>query len=75
MDLTQLSGACTDVVSCPKVFMSDEGRVLVQGEVVEDPAVLARARPGKGEGLVAIPHEVLLQAAEVAKRIGGDVHS
>lgn len=64
MRLTPLTAACASG-TCPAVFLSDSGMVVVQGDRV-DPSSAALS-PSPGEALVAIPRDVLLEAA---RRLG-----
>ena len=54
---TALSGD----TNCPSLYRTDEHAYLVVGPVVTDPAVLAQATAGIGEGEVAVlvPADVL----------------
>ncbi|MBL7493833.1 hypothetical protein I6A60_31735 [Frankia sp. AgB1.9] len=45
--------------SCPQVYASDHGTIVVQGTLVTDDTVL----PGPGEVLVEIPAEIFRAAA------------
>ena len=58
----RLVGGCEDG-NCPRAYVTEGEMVLIQGFVVDDPDVLARAKPSKGEALVEIPRHILLQAA------------
>jgi hypothetical protein len=62
MVLVVLYERCDDG-PCPKVFQHPDGQIVVQGALVEDPAVLERTAPGGHERAVAIPREVLIEAA------------
>ncbi len=68
MELRLVEG-CEDT-NCPKAYATDDDTVVIQGFVVDDPDVLARARPSEGEALVEIPRQLLLQA--VRKLATGD---
>ena len=64
IQVAPLGDPCTDVHSCPKVLADvDEGVVYAQGTLVTDPEVLAEAKPGPGEVVVALPIDQLPQAA------------
>lgn len=54
MELTPLRGACRDG-TCPTIYRSDRGTVVVQGFVVTD----ANVTVPEGEALVEIPAELL----------------
>jgi len=64
----RLVGGCEDG-NCPRAYVTEAERVLIQGFVVHDPDVLARAKPSEGEALVEIPRHLLLQAA---RQLGTD---
>jgi hypothetical protein len=68
MELRLVEG-CEDI-NCPKAYATDGDTVVIQGFVVDDPDVLARARPSEGEALVEIPRQLLVQA--VRKLATGD---
>jgi hypothetical protein len=59
----RLVGGCEDG-NCPRAYVTKGEKVLIQGFVVHDPDVLARAKPSEGEALVEIPRHLLLQAAQ-----------
>jgi hypothetical protein len=59
MKLTPRSGACYGG-TCPTIYDTDRGTVVVQGWVVNDSDVT----PPDGEALVEIPAELLRQAAD-----------
>jgi len=56
MKLTQISGGCIDG-TCPTIYRSDRGTIVVQGDLVKDSDVVL----GEGEALVEIPAELLEQ--------------
>jgi hypothetical protein len=56
MKLTRLGGGCWDG-TCPTLYVSDRGTIVVQGWVVSDSDVT----PPAGEALVEIPVELLEQ--------------
>ena len=56
MKLTRLSAGCYDG-TCPTIYQSDRGTIVVQGWVVNDSDVT----PPDGEALVEIPAELLKQ--------------
>jgi uncharacterized protein (DUF779 family) len=52
-----LAGGCVDA-SCPTVYATEHGTVVVQGQLINDTDVVL----GEGEALVEIPAELLKQA-------------
>jgi hypothetical protein len=64
----RLVGGCEDG-NCPRAYVTEGETIFIQGFVVDDPDVLARAKPSKGEALVEIPRHLLLQAA---RQLGTD---
>jgi hypothetical protein len=62
MELTRLAGTCPDGNTCPAVFTTDRGTIVVQGFALTD-AVLAQADLPDGEAAVEIPLTLLLEAA------------
>jgi uncharacterized protein (DUF779 family) len=54
MKLTQIAGGCIDG-TCPTIYASDRGTLVVQGALVNDSDVVL----GEGEALVEIPAELL----------------
>jgi hypothetical protein len=52
--LTRRSGMCRDG-TCPTIYETDRGTIVVQGYVVTDGEVI----PPEGEALVEIPAELL----------------
>lgn len=57
MHLTQLAGCQGG--TCPAVYATDRGTLVVQGELVTDPQAIADANPSATELLVEIPRELL----------------
>lgn len=57
MHLTQLAGGQGG--TCPAVYATDRGTLVVQGELVTDPQAIADANPSATELLVEIPRELL----------------
>lgn len=57
MKLTRLSGDCFDG-TCPTIYLSDRGTIVVQGYVVTEADVTVP----EGEALVEIPAELLNQS-------------
>jgi hypothetical protein len=54
MKLTRIRGACRDD-TCPTLYATDRGTVVVQGYVVNDTDVTSP----EGEALVEVPAELL----------------
>lgn len=52
-----IAGGCFDG-TCPTVYATDHGTVVVQGQLVQDSEVVL----GEGEGLVEIPAGLLKEA-------------
>jgi regulator of RNase E activity RraA len=52
-----IAGGCVDT-SCPTIYATERGTVVVQGQLVNDKDVVL----GDGEALVEIPAELLMQA-------------
>jgi uncharacterized protein (DUF779 family) len=52
-----IAGGCFDG-TCPTVYATDHGTVVVQGQLVQDSDVVL----GEGEGLVEIPAGLLKEA-------------
>jgi hypothetical protein len=52
-----LAGGCVDT-SCPTVYATERGTVVVQGQLINDTDVVL----GEGEALVEITAELLKQA-------------
>jgi hypothetical protein len=57
MQLTKLAGCQGG--TCPAVYATDRGTLVVQGAVVTDPRAIADANAPAGETLVEIPRELL----------------
>jgi hypothetical protein len=55
--LTRRAGMCRDG-TCPTIYETDRGTVVVQGYLVTDSDVI----PPEGEALVEIPAELLTRA-------------
>jgi hypothetical protein len=58
MKLTRIGDGCIDG-TCPTVYATDRGTIVVQGNLVTDADVAL----GEGEALVEIPVELLAQVA------------
>jgi hypothetical protein len=62
--------ACTDSRTCPRVFETERGTVIVQGYQVDEASRPAMAQPPNGESQVQLPREQLLAfARSVAARV------
>ncbi|OLB77923.1 MAG: hypothetical protein AUI14_14775 [Actinobacteria bacterium 13_2_20CM_2_71_6] len=61
MRLTRLAGDCPDGNTCPAVFATGEGTVIVQGKRLDDGA-MAMLRLGENEYAVEIPIDLLREA-------------
>lgn len=61
MKLTRRGGSCFDG-TCPTVYDTDRGTVVVQGNLVDLAVVTSDVALGEGEALVEIPAELLKQA-------------
>jgi hypothetical protein len=57
MHLTKLAGCQGG--TCPAVWETDRGTLVVQGAVVTDPQAVADANAPAGETLVEVPRELL----------------
>ncbi len=57
MHLTKLEGCQGN--SCPAIYATDRGTLVVQGDIVTDPQAIAAASPSAGETLVEIPRDLL----------------
>jgi hypothetical protein len=55
--LTKLTGCQGG--TCPAVYTTDRGTLVVQGVLVTDPQAIADANAPAGETLVEIPRELL----------------
>jgi hypothetical protein len=50
--------------SCPTVYQTDDGRLVVQGDVLTDPEARSDLRDVlDGEGALVVPRELILRAA------------
>lgn len=69
MELVRLDdNKCPDGVTCPAVYRTDRGTVVIQGTHLADPAVRGELRFGADEDAVEIPIELFRQAAARADR-------
>jgi hypothetical protein len=62
MDLTRLAGTCPDGATCPTIFTTDRGTIVIQGPALTG-AGLSQADLPDGEAAVEIPLALLLEAA------------
>lgn len=63
MQLTFL-GTTSDDGNCPTLYATDDGRIVVQGDVLTDPEALGQLRNVKdSETFVLIPRELLTRFA------------
>ena len=62
MKLTRIAGECPDGVTCPTVYASDRGTIVVQGYTLPADA-LGRITLPDGENAVEIPLSLLKEAA------------
>jgi hypothetical protein len=60
--LTRIAGDCPDGVTCPTVYLSDRGTVVVQGYTLAADD-LAQITLPQGEGAVEIPLSLLKEAS------------
>jgi hypothetical protein len=61
MKLTRRGDGCFDG-TCPTIYDTDQGTVVVQGNLVDLDRVTSDVTLGDGEALVEIPAELLKQA-------------
>lgn len=62
MKLTRIAGDCPDGVTCPTVYASDRGTIVVQGYTVSAEDLCEITLP-EGENAVEIPLSLLVEAA------------
>lgn len=62
MKLTRIAGDCPDGVTCPTVYASDRGTIVVQGYTVAAEDLREITLP-EGENAVEIPLSLLEEAA------------
>lgn len=62
MKLTRIAGDCGEGRTCPTVYVSDQGTVVVQGYNLTE-ADLRKISLPDGESAVEIPLSLLLEAA------------
>jgi hypothetical protein len=63
MELTRLTGECPDGVTCPAVFATGDGTLVVQGRTVTADT-LRMLRLGADEYAVEIPVHLIREAAQ-----------
>jgi hypothetical protein len=63
MRLTRLAGGC-EGGTCPTVYRTDRGTLVVQGTVVADPEALSGVDLPAHETLVEVPADLLLSLKE-----------
>lgn len=66
MKLTRVGGNCPDNNTCPTIFKTDRGTVVVQGYTVADGEALAQLNLPAGEQAVEIPTSLLREVAASA---------
>ncbi len=57
-----LAGKCPNGDDCPKIHDTDGSHVIVQGDLIVDPTTVGKKSLPKGEGLVAVPRELIYPA-------------
>lgn len=55
MRLTRIAGECPDKRTCPTVYATDRGTVVVQGYAITDAEAIADLALPPGENAVEIP--------------------
>jgi hypothetical protein len=66
MQLTRLAGNCPDRSTCPTIYATDRGTVVVQGYTLA-PAEAGQIGLPAGESAVEIPASLLEEAARVRR--------
>lgn len=61
MLLELLRGDCSDGKTCPAMYRTDRGTVVIQGLAVTDPEALGQLRLPGGEQAVEIPAEMVAE--------------
>ena len=61
MLLELLRGDCSDGKTCPAMYRTDRGTVVIQGLAVTDPEALRQLRLPGGEQAVEIPAEMVAE--------------
>jgi hypothetical protein len=59
MKLERLRGTCNDGKTCPTLYRTPDGALLIQGYVVTDPDTLAALNLPPGETAVMIPASLI----------------
>lgn len=62
MELTPLTGDCSDGRTCPGVYATDRGTIIIRGYALTA-AELAQVTLGDGETAAEFPAELFLEAA------------
>jgi hypothetical protein len=63
MKLTLLGDNCANGRTCPRIYLTDRGTVLVQGYDVNDNETLTAVNAPAGESVVEIPISLLKEVA------------
>jgi hypothetical protein len=66
MRLTRLVGDCPDGKTCPTIYTTDRGTVVIQGYTLGDADLSGLVVPD-AEALVEIPASLLLKAADAER--------
>ena len=66
MQLTRLAGNCPDRSTCPTIYATDRGTVVVQGSTLL-PAEVSQLGLPAGESAVEIPASLLEEAARARR--------
>lgn len=61
--MRHLAGGSDYGNTCPRVYDSEDGRIIVQGTLIEDREVTDLTFPDKHERVVSIPLELFREAA------------
>lgn len=61
MLLEQLRGDCSDGKTCPALYRTDRGTIVIQGWTVTDPEALRQLRLPDGERAVGVPAGLLAE--------------
>lgn len=62
MRLEQVRGSCNDGKTCPALYKTDHGTVVVRGWTVTDSSALEQLGLPGGESAVEIPAELIAEA-------------
>jgi len=68
VELTLVAGECPDGVTCPAVYLTDHGTLVIQGIRVVDQQTLDGLRLGPGEAAVEVPADLLRELTGRADR-------